>query len=74
VIAVTVLAGLDDSDLRAVGVEFSPLEQAVRTGEIGANCGEQQGCVCSPQEIPAIRAACGKDFTLSCARNPSCRK
>jgi len=62
-IAVTVLTSLDDGDLAAVG-QLGPVEaQVVRLAKLA----QAQGCdgvVCAPQEIAAIRAACGPDFKL----------
>jgi orotidine-5'-phosphate decarboxylase len=63
VIAVTVLTSLDEADLNSVGIEATPLDQAVRLAKLAKASGAA-GVVCSPQEITAIRAACGGDFML----------
>jgi len=62
-IAVTVLTSLDDAALGAVGLAGSPREAAVRLAVL-AKGSDLDGVVCSPEEIDAIRAACGRDFLL----------
>lgn len=62
-IAVTVLTSLDAGALAAMGVVGSPREAAVRLAALAREAG-LDGVVCSPEEIAAIRAACGKDFLL----------
>ena len=62
-IAVTVLTSLDDAALGAVGLAGSPREAAVRLAVL-AKGSDLDGVVCSPEEIGAIRAACGRDFLL----------
>lgn len=62
-IAVTVLTSLDDADLAAVGQQGPVTAQVVRLAKLA----QAQGCdgvVCAPQEIVAIRAACGPGFKL----------
>jgi orotidine-5'-phosphate decarboxylase len=63
VIGVTVLTSLDDSDLAATGVAGPTAAQVVRLARLAQDSG-LDGVVCSPQEITAIRAACGPDFKL----------
>lgn len=63
VIAVTVLTSLEAADLAAMGVAGSPLEQVVRLAKLARDSGID-GVVCSPQEIGAVRAACGRDFLI----------
>jgi orotidine-5'-phosphate decarboxylase len=46
-----------------VGLAGSPREAAVRLAALAQESG-LDGVVCSPEEISAIRAACGKDFLL----------
>jgi orotidine-5'-phosphate decarboxylase len=62
-IAVTVLTSLDAPSLAAVGLAGTPREAAVRLAALAQESG-LDGVVCSPEEIAAIRAACGQDFLL----------
>jgi orotidine-5'-phosphate decarboxylase len=63
VIGVTVLTSLDERNLAATGIAGSPLDQVVRLAKL-AKASELDGVVCSPQEIAAVRAACGADFLI----------
>jgi orotidine-5'-phosphate decarboxylase len=63
IIAVTVLTSLEDSDLPALGVSGSALEQAARLARMAKDAG-LDGVVCSPHEIAAVRAACGSGFLI----------
>jgi len=62
VIAVTVLTSMDDSDLAAVG-QPAAADQVVRLARLAQSAG-LDGVVCSPQEIAAVRAACGPKFLI----------
>lgn len=62
-IAVTILTSLDAAAVRAVGLEGSPREAALRLAILAKESG-LDGIVCSPEEIETIRAACGGDFLL----------
>ncbi len=62
-IAVTILTSLDAAGLAAIGLAGSPREAAVRLAALAQESG-LDGVVCSPEEIAAIRAACGRDFLL----------
>ncbi len=62
-IAVTVLTSLDAAALAKIGLTGSPREAAVRLALLAKDAG-LDGVVCSPEEIAAIRSACGKDFFL----------
>jgi orotidine-5'-phosphate decarboxylase len=62
-IAVTILTSLDAAAVRAVGLEGSPREVALRLAILAKESG-LDGIVCSPEEIETIRAACGGDFLL----------
>lgn len=62
-IAVTILTSLDAAAVRAVGLEGSPREAALRLAILAKESG-LDGVVCSPEEIETIRAACGGDFLL----------
>ena len=62
-IAVTILTSLDAAAVRAVGIEGSPREAALRLAFLAKESG-LDGVVCSPEEIETIRAALGGDFLL----------
>jgi orotidine-5'-phosphate decarboxylase len=62
-IAVTILTSLDAANLSAIGMQGEPREAAVRLARLAHDSG-LDGVVCSPEEITAIREACGKDFFL----------
>jgi orotidine-5'-phosphate decarboxylase len=62
-IAVTILTSLDAAAVRAVGLEGSPREAALRLALLAKESG-LDGVVCSPDEIGTIRAECGVDFLL----------
>ena len=63
VIAVTVLTSFDAATLASVGVAASPVDQVVRLARMTQDAG-LDGVVASPQEIVAIREACGRDFVI----------
>jgi orotidine-5'-phosphate decarboxylase len=63
VLAVTVLTSLEAADLASMGIAGSPIEQVVRLARLAKSSGID-GVVCSPQEIAAVRAACGTDFLI----------
>lgn len=58
ILAVTVLTSLDASDLASIGVGRSPAEQVLALGRLAVSNGAD-GCVCSPKEVAALRAALG---------------
>jgi orotidine-5'-phosphate decarboxylase len=60
-IAVTVLTSLDDSDLSDVGQQAPVLDQVVRLARLTQKSG-LDGVVCSPNDVAAIRKACGEEF------------
>lgn len=63
-IAVTVLTSLDGAALRwEVGIEREVEEQVVRWARLSQDCG-LDGVVASPQEIKALREACGPEFII----------
>ncbi len=63
VIAVTVLTSVDDATLREVGVNQTPIEQVERLARMAQAAG-LDGVVASPQEVAAIRRACGPTFVV----------
>ena len=60
-IAVTVLTSLTESDLHEVGIEASPLAQAMKLAQLAWDCG-LDGVVCSAHEAGAIRDRVGSRF------------
>ncbi len=63
VTGVTILTSLDDSDMKAIGVEDVVANQVARLAALGAENG-LDGMVCSPREITLARAATNPDFKL----------
>ncbi len=63
IIAVTVLTSLAAEDLAAMGIAGTPLEQVARLAKLTKDSG-LDGVVCSPHEIAAVRAACGREFLI----------
>jgi orotidine-5'-phosphate decarboxylase len=63
VIAVTVLTSMDDQGLAEIGVARPMLDQVVHLAMLAKASG-LDGVVASPQEVGAIRAACGPDFQI----------
>ncbi|WP_148254868.1 orotidine-5'-phosphate decarboxylase [Aidingimonas lacisalsi] len=60
-IAVTVLTSMDADELRAVGVDATPVEQVERLARLTRDSG-LHGVVCSAQEASRLRSVCGDDF------------
>ena len=58
VLAVTVLTSLSPEDLASVGVVDRPADQVLRLTELALNSGVK-GLVCSPLEVPSVRARFG---------------
>lgn len=63
VIGVTVLTSMDDAALSEIGVGRTMIEQVVHLAKLAQDSG-LDGVVASPQEVPAIRKACGADFQI----------
>jgi len=62
-IAVTVLTSMEAPDLVEIGLAGSPREHVLRLALLTRSCA-LDGVVCSAQEAPELRAACGSDFAL----------
>ena len=60
-IAVTVLTSMAEADLREVGIDASPLVEAMKLAELAGGCG-LDGVVCSAHEAAAIRDRLGSRF------------
>lgn len=61
-LGVTVLTSMSEEELRKeVGVNKTPMEQVVSLAKLCKKAG-LDGVVCSPQEIMAVKEACGENF------------
>ena len=58
VLAVTVLTSMDESDLANVGVATSVSEQVRRLTDVASSAGAE-GVICSPNEVPTVKAVDG---------------
>jgi orotidine-5'-phosphate decarboxylase len=63
VIGVTLLTSLDQTQLRETGVTAGVMDHVVHLATLARQSG-LDGVVASPQEITAIRHACGPDFLI----------
>jgi orotidine-5'-phosphate decarboxylase len=63
VIAVTVLTSIDAATLAMLGIDASPIDHVTRLARMAQDAG-LDGVVASPQEVVAIRRACGGDFVI----------
>jgi orotidine-5'-phosphate decarboxylase len=63
VLGVTILTSLDERELHRIGFSRTPLENAVRLARLAQQCG-LPGVVASPQEVAAIRNACGGGLVI----------
>jgi len=63
IVAVTVLTSLGKKGLETIGVKRSPTAQVKRLALL-ARSSKADGVVCSPQEVAAIRKACGDKFVI----------
>lgn len=62
-IAVTVLTSIDKAQLEKINIIQSPVEQVSHLAMLTKQCG-LDGVVCSAQEAPILKQACGSDFLL----------
>jgi orotidine-5'-phosphate decarboxylase len=60
-IAVTVLTSMAEKDLREVGIDAAPLDEALRLAALAKECG-LDGVVCAAHEAGAIRERLGEAF------------
>lgn len=61
-LGVTVLTSMSEEELRnEIGVNRTPMEQVVALAKLCKEAGFD-GVVCSPEEIMAVKEACGQDF------------
>jgi orotidine-5'-phosphate decarboxylase len=63
VLGVTILTSLDEREIKRIGFNGPPLADAVRLAKLTRESG-LQGVVASPEEIVAIRDACGRDLII----------
>lgn len=62
-LAVTVLTSLQDTDLKKMHIQASPLEQVLTLASLAQKAG-MDGIVCSPREITAVREVVGPEFKV----------
>lgn len=62
-IGVTVLTSMNEAELRALGVDRTPLEQVQRLAGLSQRCG-LDGVVCSAREAGVLREQLGEEFCL----------
>lgn len=62
-LAITILTSMDNAALRQVGVTGPAARRVVQLARLAKEAG-MDGVVASPQEVKAIRRACGKDFLI----------
>jgi len=63
VIAVTLLTSMDSTDLERMGIDLGPGDLVTRLALTARDSG-LDGVVCSPEEAPAVRNACGPGFLI----------
>ncbi len=62
-LAITILTSMDNAALRGVGITGPASRRVVQLARLAKKAG-MDGVVASPQEVRAIRRACGKDFLI----------
>lgn len=62
-LGVTVLTSMDQDNLKSINIHATPLEQVINLATMALEAGVD-GLVCSPQEVAALRKACGDKVIL----------
>jgi orotidine-5'-phosphate decarboxylase len=62
-LAITILTSMDNAALRGVGISGPASRRVVQLARLAQKAG-MDGVVASPQEVRAIRRACGKEFLV----------
>jgi orotidine-5'-phosphate decarboxylase len=62
-LAITILTSIDNTALRDVGITGPAAKRVVQLARLAQKAG-MDGVVASPQEVRAIRRACGKSFLI----------
>jgi len=62
-LAITILTSMDKAAMKGVGIAAPASKRAVQLAKLAKKAG-MDGVVASPQEVHAIRRACGKDFLI----------
>ena len=62
-LAITILTSMDNKALKGVGIAGPAAKRVVALARLAKQAG-MDGVVASPQEVKAIRRACGKDFLI----------
>jgi orotidine-5'-phosphate decarboxylase len=62
-LAITILTSMDNAALRGVGIPAPASRRVIQLARLAKKAG-MDGVVASPQEVKAIRRACGKDFLI----------
>jgi orotidine-5'-phosphate decarboxylase len=62
-LAITILTSMDNAALKGAGIAGPAAKRAVQLAKLAKKAG-MDGVVASPQEVRAIRRACGKEFLI----------
>jgi orotidine-5'-phosphate decarboxylase len=62
-LGITILTSMDGPALRAVGIAGPPSRRVLQLARLARKAG-MDGVVASPQEVRAIRRACGREFLI----------
>jgi orotidine-5'-phosphate decarboxylase len=62
-LAITILTSMDNAAMKGVGIAGPASKRVVQLARLAQKAG-MDGAVASPQEVRAIRRACGKDFLI----------